>query len=154
MTNAKAKGSSGEREFCEWLYKNFDLPKRPQRNLDQVRSGGADVIVPPFVFEVKRRESVDEYAFWNQVVIAADEYMEEHGWRPEPIVAYRQNRQPWRFIISGHWIGNSRGYIMLTERSFREWANNYINRWQGKPLENLDMRGAELIGNNINTASV
>ena len=48
---AKNKGANGEREFCKWLYENMTVPM-PQRNLEQVRSGGADVTdIEPFFFE-------------------------------------------------------------------------------------------------------
>ena len=103
--NSRAKGAAGEREFCKWLYEHFDLSEMPERNLEQVRSGGADVLsVRPFVFEVKRVERLDLQAAWTQCVIAA---RKAGG---EPVVAHRVNRQPWRFLISAKHIGLDLGY--------------------------------------------
>ena len=64
--NGRAKGASGEREFAQWLFSEFNLKEKPTRNLDQVRDGGGDLIVPPFMFEVKRVETLDLHRWWLQ----------------------------------------------------------------------------------------
>ena len=115
--NARAKGAAGEREFCKWLEKHFTLPQEAQRNLEQVRAGGTDVIMPPFAFEVKRRETLDLLAWWIQAKHDAD------GLELEPVVAFRQNRKPWEFLISASHIGCGLGFIRLDERTFRQWVD-------------------------------
>lgn len=114
--NALAKGKSGEREFCKWLEANFTLPVQAQRNLEQWRTGGTDVIVEPFAFEVKRRESLDLLSWWIQSKSAADKL------NLEPIVAFRQNRKPWEFLISAKHIGCGMGFVRLDERTFKIWC--------------------------------
>ncbi len=114
--NARAKGAAGEREFCQWLEKNLGLGYRPERNLEQVRNGGYDVKVGDFVFEVKRCQVISEKNWWVQVKTACEEI---NG--AIPIVAYRQNRKKWNFLISAQNIGLDLGYIRLTEPIFLEW---------------------------------
>lgn len=127
--NSRAKGARGELEFCEWLYLNFPMEKQPTRHLGQSRDGGADVICPPFIFEVKRREAVDHYSFWNQVHIAQQDYFKETGYWLEPVVAYRKNREPWSFLISGKFM-KTRGYVMMPQGSFVEWCKRYLAEYQ------------------------
>jgi len=110
------KGKAGEREFCNWLDANFRLPHKPTRNLDQTRSGGVDVIYAPFAFEVKRRESIDLKSWWIQVKKGAAIL------GLEPVVAFRQNRKPWEFLISAKHIGCELGYMRLDEKTFKLWA--------------------------------
>jgi hypothetical protein len=113
--NGRAKGAAGEREFGRWLEENLGLQDRPQRNLEQVRSGGADIIdVPPFNFEVKRCEAIARRKWWVQVVQSCTDGQ-------VPVVAYRKNRQPWRFLISAKNIGLEKGFIQLEEFEARQW---------------------------------
>lgn len=128
--NSRAKGASGEREFCGWLFKNFDqLEEKPERNLDQVRNGGTDVIVPPFCFEVKRRENLDLLAAWIQVKKDVELIARTHGRQHIPVVAFRFNRKPWEFLISANYIGCGMGFVRLDERTFIMWANKMIDRY-------------------------
>lgn len=121
--NGRAKGSTGEREFCQWLYDNFELDKVPERNLDQTRDGGADVLdMEPFVYEVKRQERLDLDNWWLQVLKAA-RWME--GERI-PVVAFRQNNRSWEFLISAKNIGLEHGYVRLTELRFIQWAKKIL----------------------------
>jgi hypothetical protein len=119
--NVRSKGASGEREFCAWLEKNFALPEKAKRNLEQVRSGGADIIMPPFSFEIKRVESLDVRSAWIQCKVAAAEL------ELEPVLAHRRNRQPWNFAISASHIGCGLGFISLDERTFKLWAAGIWN---------------------------
>ncbi len=124
--NSRAKGAAGEREFCKWIVNNLNIIEQeinPERNLEQVRSGGADIIgVTPFVFEVKRVENLDLQGAWVQVVTAKRK--NHSGWHP--VVAFRYNRKPWEFLISAQHIGLDLGYIRLTKSTFKKWANNIL----------------------------
>lgn len=122
--NSRAKGASGEREFCRWLFDNFNVPM-PTRNLEQVRSGGSDVIdIEPFYFEVKRVENLSLDSWWHQVCRAIKK---AHDDSLVPVVAFRQNRSPWEFLIHAENIGVKRGYIRLDERCFIKWASEKID---------------------------
>jgi len=119
--NARSKGANGEREFCKWLYENLNV-SMPTRNLEQVRSGGSDIIdIPPFYFEVKRVEKLCLYKWWNQVRKAVDKQVDSSL---VPIVAFRQNRKDWEFLISATHIGIDKGYLHITERVFLKWIRN------------------------------
>ena len=122
--NSRAKGASGEREFCNWLERNFDLPTKPERNLEQVRSGGTDIIFPPFSFEIKRVENLDVQAAWVQCKVAAEKLC------LEPVLAHRRNRQPWSFCIGARHIGCDLGYIQFDERVFKQWVGDAFERQQ------------------------
>lgn len=122
--NGRAKGSSGEREFCRWLKEAFDIDVLPTRNLEQTREGGADILdVPPFCFEVKRVEYLSLDTWWLQVIKAAREYndsLDSFEWIP--VVAFRQNNRQWEFLISAKNIGLEHGFVRLQSLRFVQWA--------------------------------
>ncbi len=124
--NGRAKGSAGEREFCQWLYDTFKLDKIPERNLEQTREGGADVLgMPPFIFEVKRQEKLDLDTWWLQVLSAVRELnieVVEIDVTHIPVVAFRQNNQKWEFLISAKHIGLRHGFVRLQSLRFVQWA--------------------------------
>jgi len=131
--NGRAKGAAGEREFADWLQRVLRLEIKPQRNLEQVRSGGADIVdVPPFLFEVKRCEQLSLRSWWLQVKTASESHLDS-----VPVVAYRQNRQPWRFLISANFIGVGKGFVQLEELEFKQWADLILN-WYTNRSEDLD----------------
>lgn len=117
--SARNKGAGGEREFCKYIAELLDLPDMPKRQLDQTREGGGDVIVPPFLFEVKRQERLTLQNWWKQAVASA-------GGDLKPVVAYRQNRHAWRFLIPAEEIGVFGGYICLESPIFAAWARPLI----------------------------
>ena len=121
--NVRAKGAQGEREFCMWLFENFNVPM-PTRNLEQVRSGGTDIIdVEPFYFEIKRCETLNLDSWWYQVNRACKKAQDDSL---IPVVAFRKNRKPWEFLIPSKFIGVKRGYMRLDERCFRKWATDKV----------------------------
>jgi len=126
MANARRKGANGEREFAEYIKNVLSLDFTPKRNLEQVRSGGADILcVKPYCFEVKRREKLDLYMSWTQVVQAAREKEDN----PIPIVAFRMNRDKWNFLIPASMLVTEIefGYLQLTDRVFNCWISNHYN---------------------------
>ena len=131
MLNAQKKGSSGEREAAKWLAKWWGLPEIPARNLEQVRSGahckavsgmtlGHDLLVNPFVIEVKRCETLAKQAWWNQVCKATSGKM-------CPVVMYRRNRQPWRFLVPSTLIGVDLGFMELEAEIFLRWSTKFVD---------------------------
>lgn len=126
------KGKNGELEFAKWLEENLDLEKKLKRNIEQVREGGADITcLKPFLFEVKRCEKLDLFSWWGQIKRAADNYNKQNKILTNndfrmPIVAFRQNRKKWEFLISASNIGLEFGFIRITERIFLEWAKNIL----------------------------
>jgi len=132
--NSRRKGATGEREFCDWLFKNFtEVIEKPKRNLLQVREGGADIICPPFMFEIKRTEKVNLTAFWFQVKKATIKYIESGADGCEfliPVVAFRQNNKPWKFLIGAEYIGVETGFLEITERVFIKFAKQQFESFK------------------------
>lgn len=91
------KGHAGEREFCKELTALMSLRIPLERNVDQVRFGGADIIsLRPFAIEVKRQESLNIDAWRKQ---AKSQVSKDN---PVPVLAYRQNNKKW--IIEVPWM--------------------------------------------------
>lgn len=120
MVNSRGKGAEGEREFCRWLKQTLKLSFLPQRNLEQVRSGGSDVVdIHPFIFEVKRCQGLSLKEWWAQVCTDTPD-------NKISVVAFRQNRQPWRFLISARLIGLDKGFMQLEEHVFIPWLKKHF----------------------------
>lgn len=101
---AKAKGASGERELAALLTAwaaEIGMEVQLKRNLEQVRGGGHDLVgleAYGLATEVKRVEAKAINTWWAQAVRQA-----EQAGDIRPLLAWRQNRQPWRFRIRA-WI--------------------------------------------------
>jgi len=86
----RTKGAAAERELAKLLSERLDV--RVERNLEQTRSGGADLLgVGPFALEAKRHERLAINAWWAQACAQAGEAL--------PALAYRQSRQPWTILL-------------------------------------------------------
>ena len=133
--NSRNKGRTGEYEFARYLQEIFDLPQPPERNIEQVRDGGYDFLVKPFIFEVKRQQTLNLNSWWWQVSMAAQEWVlsRKIGYSYQRVVAYRQNRKPWNFLISTSNLTppQDTGFIQLTESVFRKWATEIYWRENG-----------------------
>jgi len=135
MTNAKQKGANGEREACITLGKMLTgiegasptgtrVPYSDllERNLEQTRSGGADIMgIAGLCIEVKRCETVTIPMWWRQVNRAA----ENTG--TLPVLMYRQNRKPWTFCLPSYLlVVGAKGYLTLGEPDFRVWLRHWL----------------------------
>ena len=120
--NPVHKGKRGENEFCEWLDKNLGIDYAV-REYNQAK-GGADIVIEDFIIEVKRRENLDLADWWYQVAIAKKRHAETDL---IPIVAFRQNRKAWRFLIPANLItGIEKGYLEAPAEVFIEFAKSII----------------------------
>ena len=87
---SRNKGAAAERELAEILTRELGFVVK--RKLGQARDSGDDIQVQKFRIEAKRRETLALPAWCRQI--------ETHcGPGEVPIVAYRQNAQPWRIVI-------------------------------------------------------
>lgn len=124
--NARSKGASGERELAQWLYTKGLVIKPPDRNLEQVRRGGIDLIPEdhPFAYEVKRVEKFTELTldkWWGKACVDARKQ------NREPVVAYRPNRSDWTFLISVEsLLGVPGSYAIVKSRVFVKYAQKRI----------------------------
>ena len=95
IKSPKAKGSGGEYEIIALLTSwaaEVGVELKLERNLEQVRKGGADINgIPNMEVEVKRVEANSINSWWAQVLEAS---RKTGRW---PLLAHRRNRQPWRF---------------------------------------------------------
>lgn len=92
MNSKRIKGHNGEREIAMLINAALGIDDA-KRNLEQSREGGGDINLPGIVIEVKRHETLNIKGWWRQVQRAADQCGDL------PILAFRQNRRPWRFIF-------------------------------------------------------
>ena len=89
--SSRNKGQSGERELAKVLGEALGVDLA--RNLDQTRDGGFYLLgLPGIALEVKRQEKVNLRPWWEQACGQA------RG-PAVPVLAYRVNRQPWRFLV-------------------------------------------------------
>jgi hypothetical protein len=91
---SREKGSRGERELAALLCAHLG-DSTIQRNLSQCRDGGEDLggslTLGAFAIEVKRCEERCLAVWWAQACEQASGRI--------PVLAYRANRAPWRFVV-------------------------------------------------------
>jgi len=88
---SRSKGARGERELLYMLAADLGVPLK--RNLSQTRNGGADCLdIPGIALEIKRHERLNIPEWWRQACAQATP-------DDRPILAYRQSRRPWTFIV-------------------------------------------------------
>ncbi|MCH9735854.1 MAG: hypothetical protein K0U78_15100 [Actinomycetia bacterium] len=121
MVHSQKKGKRGEDEFCKWILENFNIKVR--REHWQADGHSADIRIKDFLFEVKRRESLSLDNWWYQVAIAK-KYDDKDI---IPVVAFRQNRKKWEFLLPAKLIGLDTGYIRLSEKVFIKFAKRIVN---------------------------
>ena len=78
----------------------------------------------PFIIEIKRVEKLELSAWWKQVQKAEADIARFILDPLYPVVAYRQSRQPWKFLISTRHIGlENDNYMIINEESFILWVH-------------------------------
>jgi hypothetical protein len=137
---AKDKGANGERQVAalmqptvDAVYKAHGLtPPRLERNLEQVRRGGADLIgLDWLAVEVKWHKDRAIGAWWRQVLDAAKpaHFIGHKGWHSEeypvcpcgatmriPVLVYRGNNEPWRVVMFGYLLPMLPGVVSPAPR--------------------------------------
>ena len=96
MTQSRRKGVDRERELAKLLAKALGDPAIA-RKLEQTRGGGYDLEGPSLrhvAIEVKAGEA-PKWAEWLRQAREQAEASETHR---IPVLAYRANGQPWRFL--------------------------------------------------------
>lgn len=118
MTGAASrnKGARRERELCKVL--GAELGDVLQRNIEQTRNGGADVLcVKGFAIEVKGCERLSTPAWWRQACEQAARVS------AEPMLAVKQNRKPWVFWLHTIDGGRRKADVIEAAGHIREkWA--------------------------------
>jgi hypothetical protein len=97
--NSRAKGKSAERELISELKQLLpaEMTKDLERNLEQTRGGGHDIIgLAGWAPEVKRYAQVlpaDLASFWEQTTTQA------RNDRSRPALFFREDRREWRVVL-------------------------------------------------------
>ena len=118
----RQKGQRGERELAKWLQEvvGFDI----DRNLQQTRAGGADIIcIPGLSIEVKRQQTLTIESWWLQARRQA--VFGENI----PVLAYRPNRAKWRFCLPFYLMHKEAPpeyYITLGLKEFKMWLEEFL----------------------------
>lgn len=121
--NVGAKGAGFERDVCQWLDSNLNI--QTSRLLGQARDGGADIETEHFLIECKRRENLDLFNWWNQVLIAQKEH---DNTEIIPVVVFKQNRKDMEWLIPANLLPNvERGYMRVSCFVFKQFAEGIIN---------------------------
>jgi Holliday junction resolvase-like predicted endonuclease len=89
--SSRNKGKVGEREVCKILGEQLGISL--DRNLEQTRDGGCDIILDHWAIEVKRQEKYQVDAWWLQAVNQA----KEQG--KHPVLFFRKSREDWRVMM-------------------------------------------------------
>lgn len=137
--NVRAKGMSGEYEFCDWLFRKGLVLVPPKRNLEQVRYGGIDIIPAdhPFVYEVKRVETITELTldkWWLKANVDRVKHNRLTQDEREAVVAYRRNKGDWTFLISvENLLGVHGSYAIVKTNTFIKYAQRRIAGYQYAP---------------------
>lgn len=87
----RTKGASGERDVCNLIKEHLGVEVK--RNLNQTREGGADIKMPPFSIEVKRRARIALYDWMTQAYCGCD-YDDEI-----PLVVCRGDHKEWLAVM-------------------------------------------------------
>ncbi len=111
--NPRTKGAAGERELADIIF--YATGKILERNLEQTRGGGHDLNgIEGLSIEVKRQERLCVPAWWRQTLKQAEAI------QGIPILAYRQNRRPWQFIVGKDKAHKDKAQFMV-------WLKQYIS---------------------------
>lgn len=90
--NSRNKGAQGEREVSGIIHDQLGI--KLQRNLDQWRSGGFDLVgLDGWAIEVKRAKKPLLNQWWQQTT----EQAQKAGLKP--ILWYRLDNQKWRVVL-------------------------------------------------------
>lgn len=91
---AKRKGNSGELELIRLLRAEIGPDAVSDRLLDQPRDGGHDItVLNTWAIECRRREQLKVASWWSETLSKAAKA------NMRPVLAYRQNRRPWQFVM-------------------------------------------------------
>jgi Holliday junction resolvase len=89
---SRTKGAAAEREIAKLL--RNELGFCIERNLDQTRSGGYDLLgIPGWALEIKRHERPSLATWWLQAIAQAE------AAQLKPALAWRQSRKPWAIML-------------------------------------------------------
>lgn len=90
----RTKGAAGEREWCDFL-KDSGFPEA-KRLLGQARDGGGDVLLPPMLYEVKRRHGIAVREWLDQAVASVVNYK---GCEVPAVAMREDGRKDWMVLL-------------------------------------------------------
>lgn len=124
MANSRSKGSSFELKVCHLIRDNLGYKglgyNDVKRNIEQVRSGGADIEIPGWSIECKayQKSGSNSYrpSWWEQCVANCGD--------KEPVLIYKYNNCPIKCVIRLDVLRPhfSNGKELLCEVDFDTWC--------------------------------
>lgn len=128
----RAKGATGERELAAILThwaSQIGMATKLERNLEQARGGGHDLTgleCYGMAVEVKRVEALAIGSWWAQAVRQA-----KSAGDLIPVLAWRQNRKPWRFRVRT-WVWPAKVLIDadLELDQFKPWFQAQLGQYK------------------------
>lgn len=102
---SRTKGQVGEREVCKLLGEALGVSL--DRNLEQTRDGGCDIVANKvWYIEVKRQEKYQIDSWWEQACRQAKEKDKY------PALFYRKSREDWHVIMPYSLVDNPLKYYV------------------------------------------
>ena len=89
----RQRGQEGEREVAALLTEHLGLGFAVKRLLGQERDKGADILTPPYLWEIKRRKRIGLIYEWMDEAQASVQNTEK------PVVAFRADGKKWMVAI-------------------------------------------------------
>ncbi len=130
--HVRNKGHAGEREFALLLAEKLGCGHL-DRNIDQVRDGGADIIsLPPFAIEVKRVQQLLFPAWRKQAIFQCSTR------NPIPVLAYRQNHKKWKIqmlcrdLVKKRYVVDQEAWMEVELETFIGIAQRMLDRGKRK----------------------
>lgn len=108
--SSRTKGQVGEREICKILGDALSISL--DRNLEQTRDGGCDIVLYHWAIEVKRQEKLQVDKWWEQACVQAED---SHR---HPVLIFRKSRNPWRVIMPVSLSKDPRIHYMHTDLDY------------------------------------
>lgn len=111
--NSRNKGATAERDVANLIQPVVDKvyqakgwePPRVERNLEQVRRGGGDLVnILKHLIEVKNQSTLNIKSWWGQAKRQAD------GTDMEPVLVYKIPRRGFRVMMYGR-LQHGRHYV-------------------------------------------
>lgn len=108
---SRNKGHNGERQIANMLTR--ELGRDVNRNVDQVRDGGADIIdVRPFAIEVKRCEQLNLTGWWKQAL------RQRTKKNPVAVLIWRRNNERWSVRIESR--------VLVKKKFWRKGYDDWV----------------------------
>lgn len=125
--SSRRKGGDGEREIARIIRDQLGI--ECERNLEQTRAGGCDLIIDGWAPEVKRAKRLELETWWNQARLQAE------AADLKPVLLYRQDFRQWFAVVDANDlrpdIWPQRGMpVSMDLQAWIQWVREELNSEQ------------------------